>query len=39
MERTTEVPRELSSVLQAVVIILLAAGLALTARRGRRREG
>jgi simple sugar transport system permease protein len=39
MERTTDVPRELSSVLQAVVIVLLAAGLALTARRGRRREG
>jgi simple sugar transport system permease protein len=39
MERTTEVPRELTSVLQAVVIVLLAAGLALSARRGRRREG
>jgi simple sugar transport system permease protein len=39
MERTTDVPRELSSVLQAVVIVLLAAGLALAARRGRRREG
>jgi simple sugar transport system permease protein len=35
MERTTEVPRELSSILQATVIVILAASVAATARRTR----
>ncbi|MEU2731482.1 ABC transporter permease [Streptomyces griseoviridis] len=39
MERTTEVPRELTQVLQAVVIVFLAARLRLPRRRsGRRKE-
>ncbi|MGW5734281.1 MULTISPECIES: ABC transporter permease [Streptomyces] len=37
MERTTEVPRELTQVLQAVVIVFLAARLNLTWRRARKR--
>lgn len=36
MERETEVPRELSSILQATVIVILAATVAATARRTRR---
>ncbi len=35
MERETEVPRELSSILQATVIVILAAAVAATARRPR----
>jgi ABC-type uncharacterized transport system permease subunit len=35
MERETEVPRELSSILQATVIVILAATVAATARRTR----
>jgi simple sugar transport system permease protein len=35
MERETEVPRELSSIIQATVIVLLAAAVAATARRTR----
>jgi simple sugar transport system permease protein len=35
MERETEVPRELSSIMQATVIVLLAAAVAATARRSR----
>ncbi len=35
MERETEVPRELSSIMQATVIVLLAAAVAATARRTR----
>ncbi|GGZ46240.1 ABC transporter permease [Streptomyces subrutilus] len=38
MERTTEVPRELAQVLQAVVIVFLAARLRITWRPGRRRD-
>lgn len=37
MERTTEVPRELTQVLQAVVIVFLAARLNLTWRRARKK--
>ena len=36
MERETEVPRELSSILQATVIVILAAAVAATARRTRK---
>ncbi|MFD2092123.1 ABC transporter permease [Blastococcus deserti] len=36
MERETEVPRELSSILQATVIVILAATVAATARRPRK---
>jgi ABC-type uncharacterized transport system permease subunit len=36
MERETEVPRELSSILQATVIVILAATVAATARRTRK---
>jgi ABC-type uncharacterized transport system permease subunit len=36
MERETEVPRELSSILQATVIVILAAAVAASARRGRK---
>jgi general nucleoside transport system permease protein len=36
MERETEVPRELSSILQATVIVILAAAVAATARRNRK---
>lgn len=36
MERQTEVPRELSSILQATVIVILAAAVAATARRTRK---
>lgn len=36
MERETEVPRELSSILQATVIVILAATVAATARRSRK---
>jgi ABC-type uncharacterized transport system permease subunit len=36
MERETEVPRELSSILQATVIVILAAAVAATARRSRK---
>ncbi|MFD0419867.1 ABC transporter permease [Streptomyces sp. NPDC127108] len=39
MERTTEVPRELTQVLQAVVIVFLAARLRFTWRRARRPGG
>ncbi|MDQ1662882.1 MAG: ral nucleoside transport system permease protein [Blastococcus sp.] len=39
MERTTEVPRELSSILQATVIVILAASVAATARRPRQQKG
>lgn len=38
MERETEVPRELSSILQATVIVILAAAVAATARRARTRK-
>lgn len=38
MERETEVPRELSSILQATVIVILAATVAATARRARTRK-
>jgi simple sugar transport system permease protein len=38
MERETEVPRELSSILQATVIVILAATVAATARRTRTRK-
>jgi general nucleoside transport system permease protein len=36
MERETEVPRELSSILQATIIVILAATVAATARRTRK---
>jgi simple sugar transport system permease protein len=38
MERETEVPRELSSILQATVIVILAAAVAATSRRARTRK-
>jgi general nucleoside transport system permease protein len=38
MERATEVPRELSSILQATVIVILAASIAASARRTRKDE-
>ncbi|MFC9294524.1 ABC transporter permease [Streptomyces sp. NPDC057011] len=38
MERATEVPRELTQVLQALVIVLLASRLRLTRRAGRRTQ-
>lgn len=38
MERETDVPRELSSILQATVIVILAAAVAATARRARTRK-
>lgn len=38
MERSTDIPRELSSVLQAVVIVILAASIAVAGRRARKIE-
>jgi ABC-type uncharacterized transport system permease subunit len=38
MERETDVPRELSSILQATVIVILTATVAATARRARTRK-
>jgi simple sugar transport system permease protein len=38
MERETEVPRELSSILQATVIVILAAAVAANSRRARTRK-
>jgi ABC-type uncharacterized transport system permease subunit len=38
MERATEVPRELSSILQATVIVILAATIAATSRRTREQK-
>jgi simple sugar transport system permease protein len=38
MERSTDIPRELSSVLQAVVIVILAASIAVAGRRTRKNE-
>ena len=38
MERTTEVPRELTQVLQAIVIVFLAARLRFPGRRLNRRK-
>ncbi|MHA6630841.1 ABC transporter permease [Pseudonocardia sichuanensis] len=38
MERSTDIPRELSSVLQAVVIVILAASIGVAGRRTRKNE-